>query len=777
MIRRFIEFKNYRTIGVEALGDSPQRLLLNETDLDFNKVFGGLVILTGLNNCGKSNILDGLNSVNRGINASDIPNFIEVSANCRPKLSFCTHDTEESESDDEGNRNQDSTKVPDIITIEYLYNYRRNNLNLSESFKELYSQLEDYAVLLEEFNDYSETVCLILTKMADEGVSGAKSLLGKFMNKVFIKSSVGVRTKIGSEYTDVERYDYESIMLKLYDFSRSMDVQEFVKKHSENQIEDVEMMFNLIKVVVEMIHLELSKTVDVIDENNEENYDIVNVFKEMCENWSIYANQEYELLKECINCSISTSDAFFKYEPSLVISVVTRRFAKLIPDGIRELYNQILTQEWENNSEWIHKFKNILSYPIVDNKYSYVIKGNKSKINDNPNITVYDVDDHYNSRDLALLGINPSTVSTAITNSKFFKKLFATINFNMKKVVEIYNKEESITGVIEEFQDICNEELASLTDRFNKLYFNDGSGTYDFKLNLETNNIKFWIKDNGKSVSLDNQSIGFKWFFNFFFNMLTDSELSEGDIVILDEPATNLHAQSQIELANMIREFGIKNGITFVISTHSPFLVNIDHLDELRIISKSGVTTEINNKFTTIEADNVISPIKNALFVEEFVLLDYARNKVFVEGITDYNYLTGFKNILTDENGVSYSKAFHFVPIQGVFGTVESISKFGMLGKRYPGSILLVDDDHAGNKALKYIRENKINLNIVKLSEVHENAKQIEDLFAEADIKHASDKKFYKSANFKNLLMINNNIVSEETKDNFRKVMARLAIF
>ena len=157
---------------------------------------------------------------------------------------------------------------------------------------------------------------------------------------------------------------------------------------------------------------------------------------------------------------------------------------------------------------------------------------------------------------------------------------------------------------------------------------------------LESDTVYFLISENGFDIPLDSQSAGFKWFFDFFFNVFADSKIGNGDIVILDEPATNLHPAGQVELRKQIQGFGHKNGILFIMSTHSPFMIDQDYLDEIRLVKKNNQDSILINKFTVNEDSSfdVLLPIKTALTVNRHVLLNPDVVLIFVVGITDYNY-------------------------------------------------------------------------------------------------------------------------------------------
>lgn len=81
---RYLTIENYKNIGVQ----SPQKFIINE---DLHKV-GGLVVVLGENNVGKSNVLNALcnfdeNSWGGLLSKKYRPNFLENGAN--PKLSLC----------------------------------------------------------------------------------------------------------------------------------------------------------------------------------------------------------------------------------------------------------------------------------------------------------------------------------------------------------------------------------------------------------------------------------------------------------------------------------------------------------------------------------------------------------------------------------------------------------------------------------------------------------------------------------------------------------------
>ena len=127
-----------------------------------------------------------------------------------------------------------------------------------------------------------------------------------------------------------------------------------------------------------------------------------------------------------------------------------------------------------------------------------------------------------------------------------------------------------------------------------------------------------------KDIILDYQSTGFRWFFDLYFNLLCKNSLIAGDILIMDEPATNLHVKGQMELRSFLKDFAIKNDITIVLATHSPFLVDLEYLDEIRVIRMKDNESIVLNDFSAIDPTDPdsLKPIKEAFTVNNHILLD-----------------------------------------------------------------------------------------------------------------------------------------------------------
>ena len=315
---------------------------------------------------------------------------------------------------------------------------------------------------------------------------------------------------------------------------------------------------------------------------------------------------------------------------------------------------------------------------------------------------------------------------------------------------------------------------------------------------LEAENISLSITKNGEPISLSEQSVGFKKFFNLFFNFLYQDKVGNGDVVLIDEVENHLSIPAQKDIRKFLKEFGQKHGITFIVSTHSNHILDIRHLDEIRIVKSSSKGSTIVNDFSIIpdhEADT-LAEIKRSLGVEYLSLVGYDDKLIFVEGITDYNYLTAM-NFLYEKERNSEEKLL-FLPISGL-GKVDNKTKNNRNTVATPTqekianglktlarmakdgrALLLVDGDKAGEAMAKLKDDKFIAIpNNEQFKEKYPNFKEIEDFFStDLRTKFEMDKKSSAiSSKFKNEVERGEIKIDKETKENFFKLFNYLLAF
>ncbi|WQY68645.1 ATP-binding protein [Helicobacter pylori] len=391
------------------------------------------------------------------------------------------------------------------------------------------------------------------------------------------------------------------------------------------------------------------------------------------------------------------------------------------------------------------------------------------------------------------------------TSHLLFKVNFTEILENLAEILE-YNMQLKMDSLItKEF----NRLLAIAEDSSQ----DSSQDSYQLKIRVRHNNklprekytayeIKLEIHDCRKSdnhnepIILSQQSTGFQWAFNFMFGFLynwgSHFSLNENIIYVMDEPATHLSVPARKEFRRFLKEYAHKNHVTFVLATHDPFLVDTDHLDEIRIVEKETEDSVIKNHFNyplnnASKDSDSLDKIKRSLGVGQHVFHNPQKHRIiFVEGITDYCYLSAFKLYFNEREYKDNPIPFTFLPISGLKNNPndmeETIQKLCELDNN---PIVLTDDDRkcvfnqqATSERFKRANEEMHDLiTILQLSDCDRHFKQIEDCFSANDReKYAKNKQMELAMAFKTRLLYGGeDAVEKQTKRNFLKLFKWIA--
>ncbi|WP_438861654.1 ATP-dependent nuclease [Helicobacter pylori] len=380
-----------------------------------------------------------------------------------------------------------------------------------------------------------------------------------------------------------------------------------------------------------------------------------------------------------------------------------------------------------------------------------------------------------------------------------FKVNFTEILENLAEILE-YNMQLKIdSSIAKEFNELLAIAEDSPQDSYQlKIHVRHNNKFYDYSKKSTAYEIKLKIHDCRKSheqnkpLILSQQSTGFQWAFNFMFGFLynvgSNFSFNHNIIYVMDEPATHLSVPARKEFRRFLKEYAHKNHVTFVVATHDPFLVDTDHLDEIRIVEKETEGSVIKNHFNyplnnAGKDSDALDKIKRSLGVGQHVFHNPKKHRIiFVEGITDYCYLSAFKLYFNKHNPQYKDNPipFTFLPISGLKKESdemkETIKKLCELDNHH---IVLTDDDRkdgsdpqrAKSEEFKNANEEMHDpITILQLSSCDENFKQIEDCFSVNDKKeYAKNKRMELAMAFKTRLLYGekDDAVSEETKKNF----------
>lgn len=429
-------------------------------------------------------------------------------------------------------------------------------------------------------------------------------------------------------------------------------------------------------------------------------------------------------------------------------------WAKMYPEDL--IVMQFKNNLEKHNVEGLKEFWNLNdeSNPSLESIYGYALSNKVTRYDDRP----------IRQSDLTCPGSSPN---------EFFTDLFANMGVEKSTVCKLF--EYNRYGMKEKFElDYCDEFMDNMSEDFNRMLSSDPENEYRFKLKFGETKLNFVIyRGNIPLNNLDRQSEGFRWVFDFYMNFILRNDLSPGDMILMDEFGYKLNPKTIREVAELMRSIGKKEGVTFIIATQNFMIVDTSHLDEVRlVVNESNGNTKIINEFDRFgEGHDVLEPLLNAMTIGRNYLRSENRRTVFVEGMSDYFFLTAFIHHIRDSgedvdidilsmNGLGRKGA----DMNETISTLCSIER---------DPTILVDGDEAGKQFAKRCKGKDVTvLDLAEIMGGH-SVTVIEDMFTpeERERLHLDNKEFDVNACFAQNYAENIAGLSDETRGRFKTLI------
>lgn len=253
--------------------------------------------------------------------------------------------------------------------------------------------------------------------------------------------------------------------------------------------------------------------------------------------------------------------------------------------------------------------------------------------------------------------------------------------------------------------------------------------------------IRFLVRDGTRRFSVNDRSLGFRWFFSFM--LFTQFRVSRGTtrplLFLFDEPASNLHAAAQQKLIECFPELTTgENALAY--TTHSHYMIEPKWLEQTFIVTnrsdepiKSIIeATSLTDESLDVKATryrNFISENSNKTSYFQPILdrlevvpskFDIKQKSVILEGKSDY-YILRYGIALLKHTDISLIPAFG----AGTFGALVSLSIAWNIQ-----NLFLLDGDKEGIKQKKYyMKDYSISSEkIVLLSDIDASFTDIESI-------------------------------------------------
>lgn len=289
------------------------------------------------------------------------------------------------------------------------------------------------------------------------------------------------------------------------------------------------------------------------------------------------------------------------------------------------------------------------------------------------------------------------------------KALFELSNIDIKKVMDSNNYEDFIAELEATSNNITDKLLEYWTTNKNleinfEIQTKENTSTRNFEklLQIRIKNTKHRV-----TLPLKNRSKGFIWFFSFLV-WFSKVQEKKNLIILLDEPGLNLHAEAQADLLKYIDKELLPR-YQVIYTTHSPFMIESDKLDEVRTVydsNDSKVGSIISNALEEKD-QGTLFPLQAALGYNLAQNLYISDKNLLVEGVADLMFLTVMSGILKENNREGLNEDITIVPVGGLDKVATFIS---LLRGNDLNMVCLLDTfiDQKGKKRLEDLIKDKI---------------------------------------------------------------------
>ena len=335
-----------------------------------------------------------------------------------------------------------------------------------------------------------------------------------------------------------------------------------------------------------------------------------------------------------------------------------------------------------------------------------------------------------------------------------------------------------------------NKISANISGDFGEYY---NQNDVKIRIDLDGPKLQFFIYDKDEVIPFKPQqrSKGFQWFLSFFLTL--NAEGQDNIIVLVDEPGLYLHAKAQQDILNILERIPGENQVVF--TTHSPYLINPNRLDRVRLVIKDDKNyTYVENSVHKGADKDTMTPVITAIGLDLTTDLTFSPiSNILVEGMSDYYYLQAMREYLGNQCPIGQD--VRFIPNVGADQIPNMAALLFGWGVNFK---VLLDHDDKGIAVAKRLRDD-LNLEDDRIEFVHNDVKStIEDLFSAVDfIRYILPKelpntegKNSRRMRCQNKVMLSKSFCSMvfnkdldnriqldlETVDNFKKLFERLKV-
>ena len=282
-------------------------------------------------------------------------------------------------------------------------------------------------------------------------------------------------------------------------------------------------------------------------------------------------------------------------------------------------------------------------------------------------------------------------------------------------------------------------DTTDLQKRINLLNRYSAAVSGDFLNYWEQNKIEIIVKPEGDKLifglresettnffKMSQRSKGFQWFLSFYLRL--QAEAGPNKIILIDEPGTNLHAKAQKEIIRVLVD-KISPTTQVIFSTHSPYLIDPERLDRVRLVVKDAVIgTELKNHNDPQADEETLRPLATARGSEAMQpsVMAPSGKSVVMQNSAMFYYIQALQLLMPD----SRLDGIKFVPGADADQIGRLVSLLLGQGNEF---IILLEANNEGRQVAEALRD-KFALDDNQLVFISQAADySVEDLFSQED--------------------------------------------
>ncbi|MCH9010991.1 MAG: AAA family ATPase [Chloroflexi bacterium] len=215
--------------------------------------------------------------------------------------------------------------------------------------------------------------------------------------------------------------------------------------------------------------------------------------------------------------------------------------------------------------------------------------------------------------------------------------------------------------------------------------------------------VRIWNNRHRVSVPFDERSKGFVWFFSFLSYFSKIEEEQDTDLVLLlDEPGLNLHAMAQHDFLRFIDErLAPKHQVIY--TTHSPFMINLKHLDRIRTVQDVDDRGTVISDDTLSNDQETVFPLQVALGHRLANTLFLAPHCLMVNDASDLILLQIIGEFVSAKGHQRLDPRWVVIPVGGADNLPSFVS---LLGENYVSVAVLMDVTPKNKEKMEAINKN-----------------------------------------------------------------------